>query len=241
MDTTGYIALSRQTGLLDQLQTVANNIANASTAGYRREGVIFAEHIAAVEAQGGSVAFGDARGRRTDFAQAPHKLTGGAFDLALTGDGFFGVETPQGLRLTRAGAFTPDAQGILVAPDGAPLLDTGQAPIVIPDGVGAISVASDGLISVNGAAFAQVGVFMPAQGAELRREGGTRFETLGGVEAVETPQITQGMLESSNVDPVWELTRLIEVQRAYEMSQGLVEREDERIRAAIRTLGEAPR
>ncbi|MEM9267517.1 MAG: flagellar hook-basal body complex protein, partial [Pseudomonadota bacterium] len=231
MDTTGYVALSRQTGLLDQLQAVANNIANASTVGYRREGVVFAEHVAAVNAQGGSVALTDARGQRTDFAEAGHQLTGGTFDVALTGDGFFAVETPGGLRLTRAGAFTPDADGMLVAPDGAPVLDTAQAPIIIPDGAGPINIAQDGLMSVGGTAFAQIGVFEPAQGSALRREGDARFEALGAVAPVETPQVAQGMLENSNVDPVQELTRLIEVQRAYEMSQGLLEREDERIRA----------
>ena len=112
MDAAGYTTLGRQSGLMREMQIVANNIANLSTTGFRREGMVFAEHIARMDEEP-SLSMAHGTGRVVDLSQAGLTLTGASFDFAIQGDGFFMVETAQGNRLTRAGSFTPDQVGNL--------------------------------------------------------------------------------------------------------------------------------
>ena len=236
MDTAGYVSLSRQVGLAQELQAVANNVANMSTAGYRAEGLVFAEMIEALEAEGGSVALTAAHARVTSDRQGALQATGARFDLALEGEGFFQVETPQGTRLTRAGSFSPDATGELVTPQGYRLLDAGGAPIFIPGEATDVRIATDGTIVVDGAPVAQVGRVSTDQPWQRVREDGVLFRAEGPVIPAEDNSVMQGFLESANVNPVAEISRMIEVQRAYEAGQRLLDREDERIRSVLRTF-----
>lgn len=238
MDTAGYVALSRQSGLYSEMRAVANNMANASTTGFRREGMIFAEMISAMPTEGGAVAMTTPRARFTADAQGGFFLTNGTFDFAIEGDGFFMVETPAGTRLTRAGSFAPNVDGELVNPLGHRLLDEGEAPIFVPPGA-AVSVATDGTMSANGQPLAQLGVVNVGDPNSLFREDGVLFRPEAPYDPVENAVVFQGYLEKSNVNAVTELTRMIEVQRGYEMGQKLLEREDDRIRAVTRTLGRA--
>ena len=107
MDNAGYTALSRQSGLLREMQAVANNIANLSTTGFRREGLVFSEVIHAMENGAASLSMTRANTRDTRLDQGSLSQTNGTFDLAIEGDGFFLIETPSGNALSRAGAFTP--------------------------------------------------------------------------------------------------------------------------------------
>jgi flagellar basal-body rod protein FlgF len=237
MDLAGYVALTRQSGLLKEMQSVANNIANISTAGFRREGVLFAEAVRALPTEGGSVAMTEARGRWTDAGRGVLQQTDGVLDLAIEGEGFFRVMTPEGERLTRAGAFTRNGEGDVVTADGHLLLDEGGGPINIPFEAEAIAVGADGTLAVNGQPAAMVGVVLAEDQTLLFRETGVLFRYDGEVAPAEDARIVQGFLEGSNVSAVSEMARMIEVQRAYEYGQKLLDREDERIRAAIRTLG----
>ena len=124
MDAAGYVTLTRQSGLMREMQLIANNIANASTAGFRREGVVFSEYVRRLD-DAPSLSMAHASARHVDLTPGETEMTGAAFDLAIEGEGFFLVETPQGNRLTRAGMFTPSAEGELVNPDGHRLLDQG--------------------------------------------------------------------------------------------------------------------
>lgn len=236
MDNAIYASLSRQSGLMKEMRVVANNIANANTAGFRREGVIFAEHLSALDRNGDTLSMANARGRLVDLKQGVLTQTNGRYDLAIEGDGFFMVETPQGNRLTRAGAFLPSPEGELMTADGHRLLDEGQAPIIVPGGTSNIAIGADGTLSANGLAFGRVGVFQPADETRLLHQGGTTFQPEGEVQPVEDPKIRQGFLEESNVDPIFEITRMIEVQRAYELGQSFLDREDQRIRNAISAM-----
>jgi flagellar basal-body rod protein FlgF len=148
------------------------------------------------------------------------------------------VETPEGERLTRAGAFTPADDGRLVTADGHALLDTGGTPIVVPPGAGVVAIAQDGTVSADGTAVARIGLWQPTDPLSLRHVAGTMFAADSGAEPVEGGTILQGMLEDSNVEPVSEIARMIAVQRAYEMGQNLLDREDARVRAVIQTLGQ---
>lgn len=237
MDLAGYVALTRQSGLAREMQSVANNIANISTTGFRREGVIFAEEVRALPLEGGAVAMTSARARYTDAAQGALEQTNGTFDLAIEGDGFFTVMTPQGQRLTRAGAFGRDADGQIVAPDGGLLLDEGGGAIAIPFEARSIGIAADGTISADGQPVARVGLVTVEDQTKLFRESGTLYRFDGDAAPTETAKVLQGFLEQSNVNPILEIARMIEVQRAYEYGQKLMDQEDARIRLVVRTLG----
>jgi flagellar basal-body rod protein FlgF len=237
MDTIGYTTLTRQSGLMREMEVVAQNMANISTTGFRREGVIFSEYIDRLEnAPSLSMALGNTR--HMDLSQAGLSTTGGTYDLGIQGDGFFLVQTPEGDRLTRAGAFTPSADGTLVTADGHALLDTGGTAVVVPAGARNVAVAQDGTLSADGVPVARIGLWRPTEPVDLRHVAGTLFAADAGVEPADgTGTILQGMLEGSNVDPVKEIARMITVQRAYEMGQSLLDREDARVRAVIQTLG----
>ncbi len=235
MDAAGYTTLNRQSGLMREMAVVANNIANASTAGFRREGVVFSEFVAGMD-QDPSLSMAHASGRLVDLSQATLAQTGGSFDFAIQGEGFFLIETPQGERLTRAGVFMPSAEGELVTPDGNRLLDAGGAPVFVPPDAKGVALSRDGTLSANGQPIAQIGLWQPADPMALRHQSGTLFEG-GTLEPVEDGVVMQGMLEDSNVQPVSEIARMIEVQRAYELGQKFLDAEDERVRGVIQALG----
>jgi flagellar basal-body rod protein FlgF len=235
METPAYTTLTRQSGLLREMQVIANNIANSSTNGFRREGVVFSEYIARLEGEP-SLSMARGNGRHIDLGQAGLSPTGGIYDLGLQGEGFFMVLTPEGERLTRAGAFSPSAEGVLVSPDGHALLDAGGAPVPVPVGARSVAIGADGTLSADGEPVAQIGVWRPTDPLALQHQSGTLFAT-DGVEPAETAVIRQGFLEDSNVQPVSEISRMIAVQRAYELGQKFLDAEDQRQRTVIQTLG----
>jgi flagellar basal-body rod protein FlgF len=236
MDNPGYIALTRMKGLADELRVVANNIANVSTTGFRGERVVFAEVLARTNSEGGSASMAAPRAHVTDLGEAGFDRTGGSLDLAIEGEGFFQVQTPAGLRLTRNGAFTLDPEGTVTTLDGHPVLDAGGAPLAIPAGSGRVTVAEDGTISADGQEIGAVGV-VTAPAVSLLRDDGVRFRSDAPTAPAEGARVLQGFVERSNVDPVTELARMIEVQRAYELGQSFLDLEDGRLREAVRTLG----
>lgn len=230
-----YASITRQTGLMRELDVIAQNIANISTSGYRSEGLVFAEHVKSGGGDAPSLSLGHAKARMTDWSQGALEQTGGTFDLAIEGDGFFQVGGPDGPLLTRAGAFVLDADGGLVTADGLPVLDAGGAPLQVRPGAD-VTIASDGTISQEGQPVGQVGLVQPDDRNGMTRVDGTRFSHEGALEPVEAPRMLQGFVEESNTSPVLELARMIEVQSAYGMGQSLLEREDERLRAMMRLM-----
>ncbi|RUS59754.1 flagellar hook-basal body complex protein [Pseudorhodobacter sp. E13] len=235
MESGLYTTLTRQSGLMREMQVVAHNIANISTTGFRREGVVFSEYIKRMEGAP-SLSMANGNGRHIDLRQAGLSQTGGTFDLAIQGDGFFLVETAQGQALTRAGSFTPNGEGELVNPDGHRLLDLGGAPIFVPPDAGTVAISTDGTLSANGQPLAQIGLWQPTDPLKLSHQGGTVFAS-DGVEPLEGGTILQGFVEESNVNPISEIARMIAVQRAYELGQGFLDKEDERMRSVIQALG----
>lgn len=237
MDNAIYAALTRQSGLMREMRVIANNIANADTNGFRREGVIFSEHLSATGDGREGLSMANARGRLLDLEQAGMSMTGGTYDMAIDGKGFFAVQTPEGTRITRAGAFLASPEGELMTADGYRLLDEGLAPIQIPPGAAQVAVGPDGTLSVDGAQIARVGLFSSPAPETMLRSGGTLFAAdPTALEPAEDARIQQGFLEDSNVDPIAEISRMIEVQRAYEMGQTLLDREDKRIRDTIAAM-----
>lgn len=234
MENTGYTTLSRQTGLAREMQIVANNIANTATTGFRAEGLIFSEFVQPVE-RGASLSMGQGNVRNTSFEQGALTQTNGTFDFAIEGDAFFLVETPQGQRLTRSGAFSANAEGDLVTSDGYRVLDSGGGPLFVPPGE-TIAVAADGTLSASGGPLGEIGLVRPIDQLDMVREDGVMFRTDGGFEPSGTARILQGFVENSNVNPIGQLARMIEVQRAYELGQSFLDSEDERVRTALKAI-----
>lgn len=238
MDNPGYTSLTRLSGLMHEMQVVANNIANISTTGFRAEGLIFAEHIAQTGRDDPSLSMGTAIGRTISAQQGALQRTGGEFDFAIEGEGFFLIDTPEGQALTRAGAFIRNEVGEMVTADGHRLLDAGGAPVFVPPNAVSMALAPDGTISVDGQPLTVVGLYMPIDPLELSRQSGTAFTAASGYVPAEGARVMQGYLEQSNVDPVRQIARMIEVQRAYELGQSFMDAEDNRIRDFLRTAGQ---
>lgn len=237
MGNTVYSTLTRQSGLMNEMRIVANNIANLATTGFRSEAAIFSEYLTPLGPEEGSMSMARANAHSTNLLQGTLTQTGGTFDLAINGEGFFQIETPAGLRLTRAGAFSPNVSGELVSPEGYRLLDVGGAPVFAPLDSSQISISSDGTLSADGNPIAQIGLVMPADAKGLVREDGVKFKTESELISADKATISQGFLESSNVEAVKQIARMIEVQRSYEMGQSFLEKEDERLRSIMSLVG----
>ncbi|WP_323040741.1 flagellar hook-basal body complex protein [Gemmobacter sp.] len=236
MDNAIYAALTRQSGLMREMQVVANNLANMATTGFRREGVVFSEYVKSLDGAP-SLSMARASARAIDLSPGDLTQTGGTYDFAIQGEGFFLIETPEGERLSRAGHFTPGPEGELLNPDGFRLLDQGGAPVVVPPGTRSVMLARDGTLSADGLPVARIGLWQPADPTSLRHVAGTLFSADAPEPMEDGGTILQGHLEGANTDPITEVARMIEVQRAYEMGQQLLDREDQRIRNVLQTLG----
>jgi len=238
MDNAGYVTLSRQSGLMRELNTIANNIANISTSGYRRESVIFAEHVKAMGGADPSLSIATMNHRYVDFSAGQISGSDNPLDMAIEGDGFFLVESADGPRLTRAGSFSLNGVGELVNTEGRRVLDEGGGALVLPPQSTSISVAADGTITADNQPVGRIGV-VTADAAYLVREGDNMFRAEQGYEPVATPRVRQNALEGSNVSAVTEIAHLIEVQRAYEMGQSFMQSDDERIKRTVRELSQS--
>ncbi|MEX1251100.1 MAG: flagellar hook-basal body complex protein [Hyphomonas sp.] len=236
MSNAIYTSLGRQQGLMQEMQVVSNNIANSNTTGYKMDRAIFAEFLVSPGQSQDSVSMGGLGGHAFRMAQGELKITGGQFDLAVQGEGFFVLQTAQGPRLTRAGHFQLSSESTLIDAFGNSVLGAGGNPITIPPEASQVAIGTDGSISANGQLVDRVGVVTP-QG-QLLRDTNTFFSAPEGYAPFEEAILVQGALEGSNVSPILEVARMIEVQRAYEAGQAMMEREDGRISQLITSLRE---
>jgi flagellar basal-body rod protein FlgF len=171
-----------------------------------------------------------------DYGQGAMQETGNPLDFALQGNGFFTVKTPDGNRYTRDGRFLRDAENTLVTVEGYQVLDDAGQPIELPDGE--VSVTSDGAISVNGTAAAQLGIgVFEEPDTELQHTEGNLFTGPTASTSEEVPQVAQGYLEASNANPSQLMTQLVEVARSYEAAQKMVQNHDELLGKTIASLG----
>lgn len=171
-----------------------------------------------------------------DFAQGALQDTGNPLDLALEGNGFFTVDTPDGQRYTRDGRFLRDTDNNLVSVDGFQVLDDAGQPIQLPDGD--VSVGPDGAITVNGEDVATLGIGVFANPeTELQHTEGNLFTGPAASTSEDVPRVVQGYLETSNANPSQLMTQLVEVARSYEAAQKLVQNQDELLGKTIASLG----
>jgi flagellar basal-body rod protein FlgF/flagellar basal-body rod protein FlgG len=224
---SGYYAAF--TGLLARTQALdsaASNLANANTTGFRAEREYFRSAIVGPDSHGSQLEstlndYGLIGGNRIDLGQGALVRTGNPLDVAIEGAGFFAVQAGagiEGIRYTRDGAFRRARDGGLVTAQGEPVLDRAGRPIQVP--AGEISIGSDGVISVNGAAVGNLGVFAFADATPLVPEGVNRYAADPGKAAPSTAAtLHQGSLEGSNQDVIQGSLQLILVQRQAEMMQ----------------------
>lgn len=236
MENTLYVALSRQMVLRRSMDVVANNIANANTPGFRSEQLMFVDHLKPAGRRD-EIAFVQDIGVARDFSAGDLTSTGNPLDLAIQGKGWFVVETPQGEQYTRNGRFHLDRDGQLVSTEGYPVLgEGGQNIVMAPDDTN-IRVMGDGTIrSESGVKNLQIVSFDNEQ--LLRKVANGMFRTDALPQPAEKAQVVQGMVEGSNVEPIMEVTRMIQTLRDYQAAQKIIETEHERQRRAIRTITE---
>ena len=242
MDSPGYIVLSRLSAQMRAGQLTANNLANTDTPGYRAARPIFAEHLerqGRVHGPNGAANVGYTWDRASWRETQPGAIqqTGNPLDVAISGDGFFVVETPRGERFTRAGRFAIGAEGHLVVQTGAPVLNTDSRPIAIGANDTRIEIRGDGTVRSENGVLGRMRIVRFSDEQALRAEGDRHMSAAGQApEEIARPQVMQGALEGSNVQSVLEMTRMMSELREFQFATQFLEREGERQQAAVDRL-----
>ena len=242
MDNALYVGLSRQMVLRREMDIIANNIANLDTNGFKVESLMQKTDpgYPAVTLGGPKpVKFVAADGVARDFGQGVLIKTGASLDMAIEGKGFFQVQTPNGPRFTRDGRFTTDPTGKLVTQGGQAVLDEGGGEIVIDTEKGQVAIGPDGSMSQGIERVGKIGMFAFTNPGVLEKAGDNLYRNTSNQQAqkAENATLRQGHLESANVKPVLEITRMVEVSRAYEQTTRMMDAEADLSRRAVDRLG----
>lgn len=238
MSSGMYVALSGQLALERRLETIANNVANMNTSGYRAEGVKFDSVMS--RAGGIDVAFASEGESYISRNPGPMMPTGGPLDVAVQGDGWLALETPAGMAYTRDGRLHLSEEGELRSVAGYRVLDRGGAPILIDPGAGAVTITDDGMITQGERQAGALGLFLIPEQARLTRHDNSAVIPDLPAEAVVDMVgngVRQGFVEGANVNPIQEMTRLIAVTRAFDAAASALKEQEETAQQAIRTLG----
>ncbi len=213
MDTSVYIALSRQLTKFDDMILASNNIANANTAGYNAEKMQFTQFLVDNGDIGKKDAYADTGRSYRDTSTGPIRNTGNPLDLAISGNGYFQIETPLGTRFTKAGNFQLDANNMLVTINGDPVLGADGTQITIPAGAKNIEINGVGQVSVDGNSVGQVGIMEFANEQSMRRLGNSLYSASETPQPAQTARVVQGAVEGSNVNGVTELVKVMSISR----------------------------
>jgi flagellar basal-body rod protein FlgF len=241
MDTVSSIAASRLVAQQRVMDVTADNIANANTPGFKAERVQFSDWL--VRETNGDAAQGDrtiayTQDRATWREQQSGTLThtGNPLDLAITSDGYFTISTSAGPRLTRNGRFGLMPNGTLADGAGNAVLDSNGQPIVLSTTDTIITIAGDGTLSSENGQLAKIGIVRPNDPMQLTGEGNTLLRSNAPAAAVTSPGVVQGSVENSNVQPVLEMTRMIDGQRQFQFITQFIQAESDRQQSAIDKL-----
>jgi flagellar basal-body rod protein FlgF len=221
-------------------EVIANNLANANTVGFKKDKVFLqtmldASLVMQKDANQNPLLL-DAENVATDFGQGALRSTGNPLDVALSGRGYFALETPNGVRYTRAGAFTLNADGYLVDSNGY-TVQGDAGPITIPSGD--VTISENGAIIVGGQEVAQLKIVDFEEPDALVKQGENLFKARAGATECPTLQITmrQGFLEDSNVNVVQEMVEMIKLQNTYQTSARVLMAQDESLNKAVNDVG----
>lgn len=249
MDNALLVGLSRQVSLHREMDVIANNLANLNTGGFKGESVLFEEYLSSPARVDSfpmadrRVSFVQDRSTMTDHSQGPVEQTGSPLDIAINGDGYLVVETPNGDRYTRNGSLSRNANGELVTSEGYRIRGA-NGPIQFDPNDADISIARDGTIStLNGNQNTERGKISLVRfdnPQSLSKEGLSLFKA-GNMQpqaVTEKTSVIQGMLEKSNVKPILEMGRMIEVMRSYTSLSNMMTKTDELRKTAINKLAD---
>lgn len=240
MDNSLMIGLQAQRVLQRRMDVAANNLANVATTGFKADALVTEEADntdAHAEETPTEIRFVRDPVLMRDMRQGPIAMTGNPLDAAIEGSGFFMVEGPNGPLYTRDGAFTLNGEGQLVTSDGRAVLNSGGSPIVLDPQGETPTIGRDGAISVAGVEVGRIGVAAFARPGALSKVGDNLWDAQGQPSTPFEGVVLQGALEGSNVRPVIELTRLIEISRAYQSAARIVAGADDLRKSAIERLG----
>ncbi len=218
-----YVAVAGARSQSDALEVIANNVSSAGTVGYRAERVSFGEALAT--AQSPDTRFVSVNGTKMDTSQGAFRDTGNPLDLALVGDGYFGVQTPRGARYTRAGDFRLDDEGRIVNSSGFAALDSNGGSIGVPAGTSEVRVDGTGAVFADGQELGRLMLAQFAQGS-MSREGSNLFvakqKPLQGADGAQ-PKVVSGSLEQSNINVVRGVVDMVRVSRTYQALMRMIE------------------
>lgn len=242
MSSANYVSLSSATVLERSLDSTANNIANMSTTGFKASRPL----LDSLPFSGGGigneeVSFVQDKGSYLDLSQGTLVRTEGKLDIAISGPDWFSYESPDGaITYGRDGRLVLNTDGSLTTTTGAAILNAGGGRITLPADIGSqIAISRDGVISDQaGNELAQLGLFSISNPNALSPIGGGLFKDPGsaGVNDSQESAVLQGFLEGSNVQATVEVTRLMEIQRAYERAIKVIDQSDELTRTAIQSI-----
>ncbi len=243
METSGLVALSRQAAVRREMAVIANNLANMNTIGFQGEQMMFVEHLVKSEGQGSLIptvlSFSLDIGQIRNTAEGPIQSTSNPLDIAIKGDGWFAIETEDGERYTRNGRFRINQEGQIVTQHGYPVLSDAGVPFTLAPGDTDIDIGRDGTVATNNGELGRFRVVEFQRPQRMEKEAGGIYKTNEPPEEPEKFEILQGALESSNVNPILEMTKMIDVHRSYNGARTFIDEEDKRQRKMIEQL--APR
>lgn len=235
MESTGYVALSRQLALQNHLAVLAHNISNANTTGFLGDDLTFQQVLSRTE-PGRDVAFVQDLTPKPDLSEGELRMTHSPLDFAIGRTGMFAVQTDEGIRYTRAGHFRLDEQNRLVTFDGHPVLDVADRPIELPGDLERLEAGKDGTLSIDGEVVAQLRRASFAEPERFERQGSMLFKTDEAPGVAREAEVYQGALEASNVEPILAMTRLMETTRAFQQTQKLIETQHDLTRKTVERL-----
>jgi flagellar basal-body rod protein FlgF len=206
---------------MNALDVAANNTANASTFGFKGEQAVFREVLVDAMSAGNAsehMRYNGVFGVKSDLGAGALKVTDRPLDAAISGEGFFAVQTPRGERYTRAGNLQVSANGELVTADGSRLLNTAQRPILVSPGAKSVSLSASGTVTADGEPVGQLRMVRFNAPQSLEREGHFLFRaTPGSGKAEAAPlQLEVGVLEMSNVSVVKGMTDMVSITRTFD-------------------------
>lgn len=241
MDLASTVTLSRMDADMRAMEVIANNLANAATPGFKAEHMQFTQWLAPQTGAGApkgeqSIALAQNGETWRDDSVGALSHSGNPLDLAISGPGYFTVNTPRGPRLTRDGRFGLLPNGTIADAAGDPLLDANGQPITVAPNDTNLTVAGDGTLSSQNGQLARIGVVQPSTPGALTAEGGTLFRADAPTAPVTAPKIVQGAVEESNVQPVIAVTRMIEAARRFQFMTQFIQAQSDRYSAAIDKL-----
>lgn len=237
MDITSNVATSRLVAQQRAIDVIAVNIANANTPGFKAERTQFSDWLSRQSAPTErTVTYTQDRATWREQQTGTLTHTGNPLDLALTSDGYFTVRTPRGPRLTRDGRFGLLPSGTVADSAGNALLDSNGQPVQLSSTDTIITVAGDGTISSENGQLAKIGVVRPNDPMRLQAEGNTLFVSGSATTRVTSPNIVQGAMEDSNVQPVLEVTRMLDGERQFQFMIQFIQAESDRQQSVIDRL-----